>query len=69
MKESEQAELSKAVIEKVLATIKDEKTQRDILASAVAEVERQSTFYSFMTNANFVYLLLRTCQEQSHLTP
>jgi F-type H+-transporting ATPase subunit b len=38
-KESEQADLTKTVIEKVLASLKDEKTQRDILTSAVAEVE------------------------------
>jgi F-type H+-transporting ATPase subunit b len=41
VKESEQADLSRTVIEKVLASIKDEKTQKDILASAVAEVERE----------------------------
>ena len=41
MKESEQAELSKSVITKVLASIKDEKTQKDILLNAVAEVERE----------------------------
>jgi F-type H+-transporting ATPase subunit b len=39
VKESEQADLSRTVIEKVLASIKDEKTQKDVLASAVAEVE------------------------------
>jgi len=39
-KESEQAELAKAVIDKVLKSIQDEKTQRDILANAVAEVEQ-----------------------------
>jgi len=39
LKESEQAELTKTVIEKVLGSIKDEKTQRDILLSSVAEVE------------------------------
>lgn len=39
-KESEQAELAKAVIENVLKSIRDEKTQRDILAGAVAEVEQ-----------------------------
>ncbi|KAJ3983263.1 ATP4, subunit B of the stator stalk of mitochondrial F1F0 ATP synthase [Lentinula detonsa] len=39
-KESEQAELTKAVIEKVLANLKEEKTQRDLLLSAVAEVEQ-----------------------------
>ncbi|PSS03324.1 hypothetical protein PHLCEN_2v3998 [Hermanssonia centrifuga] len=39
-KESEQAELAKTVIDNVLKSIKDEKTQRDILAGAVAEVEQ-----------------------------
>lgn len=43
VKESEQADLSRSVIEKVLASIKDEKMQKDILASAVAEVERAWT--------------------------
>lgn len=41
LKESEQAELTKSVIDKVLASIKDEKTQRDILLNAVVEVERE----------------------------
>ncbi|KAF5362155.1 hypothetical protein D9756_002151 [Leucocoprinus leucothites] len=40
MKESEQAELTKTVIDKVLANIKEPKTQQEILASAVAEVEQ-----------------------------
>ncbi|KAF8631325.1 hypothetical protein AX15_002465 [Amanita polypyramis BW_CC] len=40
LKESEQAELTKAVIDKVLVSIKDEKSQREILLSAVAEVEQ-----------------------------
>ncbi|KAK7440450.1 atp4 subunit B of the stator stalk of mitochondrial F1F0 ATP synthase [Stygiomarasmius scandens] len=39
-KENEQAELTRTVIEKVLATLKDEKTQKDVLLSAVAEVEQ-----------------------------
>ncbi|KAJ4473320.1 hypothetical protein C8J55DRAFT_137100 [Lentinula edodes] len=39
-KESEQADLTKSVIDKVLANLKDEKTQRDLLLSAVAEVEQ-----------------------------
>jgi len=39
-KENEQAALAKSVIESVLKTIQDEKTQKDILASAVAEVEQ-----------------------------
>jgi len=38
-KENEQAELAKTVIAKVLSTIQEEKTQRELLASAVAEIE------------------------------
>ena len=40
-KESEQAALAKTVIQNVLKTIQDERSQKDILASAVAEVERE----------------------------
>lgn len=40
-KESEQAELARGVIDNVLKSIRDEKTQRDILAGAIAEVERE----------------------------
>ena len=40
-KESEQAALAKTVIENVLKTIQDERSQKDILASAVSEVERE----------------------------
>ncbi|KAH9479283.1 ATP synthase subunit 4, mitochondrial [Psilocybe cubensis] len=40
LKESEQADLTKTVIDKVVAALKDEKTQKDILASAVAEIEQ-----------------------------
>ncbi|KIJ55087.1 hypothetical protein M422DRAFT_23738 [Sphaerobolus stellatus SS14] len=39
-KESEQAELAKSVIDKVLKTLQDEKTQKEILANAVTEVEQ-----------------------------
>jgi len=39
-KESEQAELVKTVIDKVNKSLADEKTQKDILLSAVAEVEQ-----------------------------
>ncbi|KAF5386351.1 hypothetical protein D9757_006647 [Collybiopsis confluens] len=39
-KENEQAELTKSVIDKVLANLQDEKTQRDLLQSAIAEVEQ-----------------------------
>ena len=42
-KESEQVELTRTVIEKVLANLKDDKTQRDILNASVAEIERKYT--------------------------
>ncbi|KAG6902565.1 hypothetical protein C0995_014954 [Termitomyces sp. Mi166 len=39
-KESEQIDLTKTVVAKVLASIKDEKTQKDIINAAVAEIEQ-----------------------------
>jgi len=39
-KESEQAELAKSIIANVLKDLENEKTQKDILAGAVAEVEQ-----------------------------
>ncbi|KAL6297856.1 hypothetical protein BKA93DRAFT_839417 [Sparassis latifolia] len=39
-KENEQAELARAIIDNVLKSIKDEKTQRDILTNVVTEVEQ-----------------------------
>ncbi|KAF8972721.1 hypothetical protein BDZ97DRAFT_1649613 [Flammula alnicola] len=51
VKESEQADLTKTVIEKVVASLKDEKTQKDILASAVAEVERTCFILWLFDNA------------------
>ncbi|KAG6868051.1 hypothetical protein C0993_007910 [Termitomyces sp. T159_Od127] len=39
-KESEQADLTKTVVAKVLASLKDEKTQKDIINAAVAEIEQ-----------------------------
>lgn len=44
-KESEQAELAKTVIEKVLKSIQDERTQREILANAITDVERASSYF------------------------
>ena len=41
-KESEQAELAKNVIAKVMADLKDEKAQKEILVNAIAEIERKS---------------------------
>ncbi|KAI6164514.1 ATP4, subunit B of the stator stalk of mitochondrial F1F0 ATP synthase [Pisolithus thermaeus] len=40
LKESEQAELAKTIIAKVTSDLKDEKTQKEILANAVAELEQ-----------------------------
>lgn len=40
-KESEQAELAKTVIAKVLTGLKDERTQKEILTNAITEVERK----------------------------
>lgn len=41
LKESEQTDLAKSVIDKVLKTLEDEKSQKEILANAIAEVERE----------------------------
>ena len=41
VKEREQVDLTKSVIDKVAASLKDEKVQGDILLSAVAEIERE----------------------------
>lgn len=40
-KEDEQASLARAVIDKVMKDLSDDKTQRDILNNAVLEVERR----------------------------
>ncbi|KAJ3511906.1 hypothetical protein NMY22_g15499 [Coprinellus aureogranulatus] len=40
VKESEQAELTKAVIAKVQASLKDQATQKEILNNAIAEIEQ-----------------------------
>jgi len=40
VKESEQAELSKTVVDKVLKALQDEKAQKDILLGAVTEIEQ-----------------------------
>jgi F-type H+-transporting ATPase subunit b len=49
-KESEQADLAKTVIGKVTAALKDEKSQKDILLAAVAEVERTSCYSNLMAS-------------------
>ena len=47
-KEAEQAQLVKTVIENVMKTLNDEKTQKDTLAWAVAEVEREYHFLNLV---------------------
>jgi hypothetical protein len=44
VKEGEQADLVKAVMDKVNAGLKDERTQKEILAAAVAEIECKVSF-------------------------
>jgi Mitochondrial ATP synthase B chain precursor (ATP-synt_B) len=50
-KENEQAELARTVINSVLKSIQDEKTQKEILASAISEIEREHK------RVSFIYLL------------
>lgn len=59
-KEAEQAQLARTVIDKVLASLKDEKAQKDILVGAVVEVEREcpSSFFFWL---EICFLTLLTC--------
>ena len=43
-REAEQRELADSVINKVIASLRDDKTQKQILDNAVAEIERAYTF-------------------------
>ena len=45
-KESEQAQLAKTVVDSVLKSLSDEKTQKEILVNAVAEIDRMHLFLS-----------------------
>lgn len=40
-KENEQAELTKTVIANVLKSLQDDRVQKEILANAVAEIDRE----------------------------
>lgn len=59
VKEREQADLTKSVIDKVIASLKDEKVQRDILVNAVAEIEREYNAFVHLISihAYFVFFL------------
>jgi Mitochondrial ATP synthase B chain precursor (ATP-synt_B) len=54
-KESEQAELVKAVVDKALKNLQDERTQREILANAIAEVERECLYLAFDSRLTMFY--------------
>ncbi len=49
VRESEQADLTKTIIGNVMKSIGDPKTQRDVLAEAVAEVERKCPYPPIFT--------------------
>ena len=44
-KENEQARLVKTIVDNVLKNVSEEKTQKDVLAWAVSEVEREYQSY------------------------
>ena len=48
-KENEQARLVKTIIDKVLKSVSEEKTQKDVLVWAVSEVDRE---YSLMSKSH-----------------
>jgi len=65
-KEAEQAELAKSVIERVLKTLHDQKSQKDILLGAVAELERTCTC-GLSLYILFIIFVYSASEEQSHL--
>ena len=58
--------LTDHVIQKVLADLKDEKIQKEVILSAVAEIERKLSFISPILLL-LPILVSRTCQEQDCL--
>ena len=64
-KENEQAELTKTVIANVLKSLQDEKVQKEILANAVAEIDRECHIISLERVA--YALSSRARQEAGHL--
>lgn len=64
-KESEQAELVKTIVDNVLKGLSNEKTQKDILVGAIAEIERE---YGWV--CPFAWLAYASCragEEQGYL--
>lgn len=66
VKEGERVKLTNHVIEKVLADLKDEKIQKEVILGAVTEIERKLS-----PSSSILLLLLilvsRTCQAQGYL--
>jgi F-type H+-transporting ATPase subunit b len=51
-KENEQARLVKTIVDNVLKNVSEEKTQKDVLAWAVSEVEREYQSYCWLLMAD-----------------
>jgi len=65
-KEAEQAELAKTVIERVLKLLQDQKSQKDIVLGAVADLERKYICGLSLYMLLIVYVYSAS-EEQSHL--
>ena len=53
-KENEQARLVKSIVDSVLKSVSEEKTQKDVLLWAVSEVDRE---YPFLFNHRFFWFV------------
>lgn len=54
-KAAEQDQLVRSVIEKVMKSINDEKSQKEVLAGAVAEIERESSRFDYILSSHLFY--------------
>jgi hypothetical protein len=69
-KENEQARLVKAIVHNVLKNISEEKTQKDVLAWAVSEVDREYLFQvsPLVVDDSWWWWGFRASQEQGNLS-
>jgi F-type H+-transporting ATPase subunit b len=65
-KAAEQEQLVKSVVDKVTKSLSDEKVQKDILAGAVAEIERKSCVVH--NKASALTFCCRDGEEQGHIS-
>ncbi|EJD08560.1 uncharacterized protein FOMMEDRAFT_71961 [Fomitiporia mediterranea MF3/22] len=65
-KENEQAQLTKTIVDSVLGKLGDERTQREILNNALAEVDRKSCFDMYRRKL-LITMLFRTRQSEGYL--